>query len=147
MKKWKSEYDELTKIAIQAREKAYCPYSKFAVGAALVDADGNVYTGCNIENAAFGSVNCAERTALFKAVSEGIRDFKFIILVGGDVDKNPNYICPPCGLCRQALREFVNPKEFYVVMPEVSEDGQIRNFQIYTLEELLPFSFSPDNLD
>ena len=96
---------ELVALAEQARERAYCPYSGFAVGAALLCADGTVYTGCNIENAAFGPSVCAERTAIFKAVSEGRRDFAALAVAGGPAGSPVERECPPCGVCRQVLRE------------------------------------------
>lgn len=133
---------ELIEKAIKAREFSYAPYSKFKVGAALEGEDGEVYQGCNIENAAYTPCNCAERTALFKAVSEGKRKFKKIAVVGWSAqeEKAKDY-CPPCGVCRQVLREFVNPKEFQIVVAKNVED-----YKVYTLEELLPESFGPENL-
>ncbi len=127
---------ELIKIAVEARKKAYCPYSSFAVGAALLCADGNVYTGCNIENSAFTPTNCAERTAFFKAVSEGRRDFAKIAVIGGEVDTDtPDNYCPPCGVCRQVMKEFCNT-EFEVIMAKTIED-----YVVMTLAEILPASF------
>ncbi len=117
--------DDLIKKARQAKEKAYAPYSGFCVGAALLGADGSIYQGCNIENAAFTPTVCAERVALFKAVSEGKRSFKAIAVVG---DSRP---CPPCGVCRQALSEFCGG-DFEIIF----EDGTA-----HTLSELLPLSF------
>lgn len=127
---------QLIELALQARSNAYCPYSGFAVGAALLCADGSVYTGCNIENSAFSPTNCAERTAFFKAVSEGKSDFVKIAVVGGSADcEIPENICPPCGVCRQVMREFCSA-DFEVVMAENSED-----YKVMTLSELLPESF------
>lgn len=121
-----------------ARRRAYAPYSHFCVGAALLTASGKIYTGCNIENAAYSPTNCAERTALFKAVSEGARDFVMIAVVGGrDGESAP--FCAPCGVCRQALAEFC-PASFPVLL------GNAKAFRLYTLGELLPFAFSEKDL-
>lgn len=106
------EYDYLTKQAWLARKNSYSPYSKFAVGAALITNDSKVYTGCNIENSVFGVTVCAERTALFKAISNGDKEFKMIVILGNPNDKDNVEITPPCGVCRQALREFCNPNNF-----------------------------------
>ena len=140
----KKEIQNLIRFAADARKFAYAPYSQFAVGAALLGADAKIYTGCNIENAAFTPGNCAERTAVFKAVSEGCREFKAIAIVGGKLDEDAlaqTGYTAPCGVCRQVLREFVNPAEFVVVLARAPED-----YKLYTLEELLPESFGPDNL-
>ena len=94
--------------AIEARKNAYTPYSHFAVGAALLGKTGRIYTGCNIENAAYTPTNCAERTAFFKAVSQGEHEFSAIAIVGGRADMTCAQICPPCGVCRQVMREFCN---------------------------------------
>lgn len=127
---------------MQARQKAYTPYSHFKVGAALLTYDENkIYGGFNIECAAYSVCNCAERTALFRAVYDGYRKFKAIAVVGGREDEVINSYAPPCGMCRQALREFVDPKEFSVILAKNEED-----FEIYTLEDLLPSSFGPNNL-
>lgn len=127
--------DELIQAAKVAREFSYSPYSLFRVGAALLCGDGTVYTGCNIENAAFSPTNCAERTAVFKAVSEGKREFVKIAVVGDD----ETYLSP-CGVCRQVLMEFVNPMEFEVIMA-----GNTDSKKVAKLAELLPESFSPQN--
>ncbi len=119
--------------AIEARKQAYVPYSKFAVGAALLCADGSIYTGCNIENASFGLTNCAERTAIFKAVSEGKRDFVALAVVADT--PNP---CSPCGACRQVMAEFAIPK---VIMGNCEGD-----YTTCRLDELLPFTFSATEL-
>lgn len=126
--------------AISMREYSYVPYSHFRVGAALLAADGTVYGGCNIENAAYSPTNCAERTAVFKAVSEGCRDFSAICIVGGGEQGIEDY-CPPCGVCRQVLMEFVKPEEFLIVLAVGPEQ-----YQILTLAELFPRGFGPDNL-
>lgn len=124
--------------ALEARENAYAPYSQFLVGAALVTEDGSIYTGCNIENASYGATNCAERTAVFKAVSEGHRSIKIIAICGG-VKGGDMGMAYPCGVCRQVLREFSNPSELKVIVAKSVED-----YEVYTLEELLPHSFGPD---
>ena len=121
---------ELINIAVEAAEKAYAPYSKFAVGAALECDDGTVFTGCNIENASYGCTNCAERTAVFKAVSEGKREFRRIAIFA-DTDE----YCMPCGTCRQVLNEFAPTIEVL----SVRRDGR---YVSYSLKELLPRSFS-----
>lgn len=130
----------LIKAAFLAREKSYAPYSGFHVGAALLTKAGNVYAGCNIENAAFTPTNCAERTAIFKAVSEGEKEFVKIAIVGGATGKRMEY-CPPCGVCRQVMREFVSPQEFVIILAKSVEE-----YKEYTLKELFPESFGADNL-
>lgn len=129
---------ELIKTAIEARKRAYAPYSGFFVGAALLAADGRVFTGCNIENAAFTPTNCAERTAFFKAVSEGVRAFEAIAVVGGKGEE-PSEFCAPCGVCRQVMAEFCSP-DFRVIL------GNEKNQTVYTLSEILPASFSKSDL-
>ena len=126
---------ELINIALQSRLKAYCPYSGFAVGAALLCADGSVYTGCNIENSAFSPTVCAERTAFFKAVSDGKKDFVKIAVVGGEAEKVPQNYCPPCGVCRQVMKEFCSA-DFEIIIAKNSDEYKLR-----TLSELLPESF------
>ena len=128
--------DQLVELAKQAMTRAYAPYSRFHVGAALLCADGTVYQGCNIENAAYGPSNCAERTAFFKAVSEGHRDFTAIAVCGGHEGVITS-LCTPCGVCRQVMREFCRD-DFLIYM--VRPDG----FETCTLAELLPFSFTLD---
>ena len=123
------------------KKKAYAPYSHFQVGAALLGEHGDIYTGCNVENASYGASNCAERTAVFKAVSEGERKFAAIAIVGGKEGEKTAVPCPPCGICRQVLREFVDPKTFRIIL----EDGN-GGWEERTLEEILPDSFGPDNL-
>ena len=126
---------ELIRQAMEAREKAYAPYSGFFVGAALECKDGTVYTGCNIENASFSPTNCAERTAFFKAVSEGQRDFRRIAIVGG---KEGEMVAPsPCGVCLQVMAEFCEADQFEIVMARSEDDYTVRK-----LAELLPNSFS-----
>ena len=128
--------EELVRLALEARERAYTPYSGFAVGAALLCADGSVYQGCNIENAAFGPTVCAERVAVFKAVSEGKRDFAAIAVAGGRAGQDVTGLFPPCGVCRQVLREFCG-LDFPLYL--VKENG---SYETHSLGELLPFSFS-----
>ncbi|MCR4842751.1 MAG: cytidine deaminase [Eubacterium sp.] len=127
---------ELVQKALDALEFSYSPYSRFRVGAALLCEDGTVFTGCNVENAAFGPSICAERVAVTKAVSEGHRDFAAIAIVGGADGRVTEY-CPPCGVCRQVLSEFSDGKKMKVILA-ISPDET----REYTLEELLPLSFN-----
>lgn len=131
---------ELIDLAIEARNNAYTPYSDFKVGAALLSKEGKVYKGCNIENAAYTPTNCAERTAFFKAVSEGVTGFKAIAIVGG-YDKDRLKFCPPCGVCRQVMMEFCESDKFRILL--FDEDEQIKS---YLLKDILPFGFGPKNL-
>lgn len=126
----------LIKEALSAREKAYTPYSHFAVGAALLTNTGRIFRGCNIESASYSPTNCAERTAFFKAVSEGEREFRAIAIAGGPAGKPVEQLCPPCGVCRQVMREFCAP-DFLVYFAASAEQ-----WQCFTLEKLLPHSFS-----
>lgn len=132
---------ELIQAAMEARERAYAPYSGYLVGAALLTDEGEIYQGCNVENASYGAANCAERTAFFKAVSQGKRDFRAIAIVGGSRETGQEEPFPdmayPCGICRQVMREFCGP-DFRVLVCRSTED-----FEEYTLEELLPESFGP----
>ncbi len=130
----------LIEQAIAARENAYTPYSHFKVGAALLGRSGRVYTGCNVENAGYTPTNCAERTALFKAVSEGEREFEAIAIVGSMEGEKNELVTGPCGVCRQALYEF-GGDGLVVLMAKSPEDYVER-----TLGELLPFGFGPANL-
>lgn len=132
---------ELIDAALEARTRAYCPYSGFAVGAALLADNGDLFKGCNIENASFSPTNCAERTAFFKAVSEGVRDFKKIAVVGGKAGETVSSLAYPCGVCRQVMREFCNPESFEVI---VAIDSN--NYKKYLLKELLPNGFGPEDL-
>jgi len=131
---------ELVRLAIEARKLSYSPYSNFMVGAALLTKTGKIYTGCNIENAAYSPSNCAERTAFFKALSEGEREFEGIAIVGGLKDKELE-ICAPCGVCRQVMMEFCDYKTFEIILGKSEED-----YLKYTLQELLPLGFGPKNL-
>lgn len=137
----KIEEAELVRRALEARKRAYVPYSHWAVGAALLTKDGKVYEGCNIENAAYTPTNCAERTAIFKAVSEGEREFAAIAVVGGRETEEAENICAPCGVCRQVMMEFCDPDTFRVILG--TKDGvQVSQ----TLKEMLPYGFGPDVL-
>lgn len=132
--------EEMIGLAIEQLRYSYTPYSGFKVGAALLAKDGKLYTGCNIENAAYSPTNCAERTAFFKAVSEGVREFRAICIVGGKDGVLTEYAAP-CGVCRQVMMEFCNPDAFQIILAT----GQER-YDVYTLRELLPLGFGPDNL-
>ena len=143
MKEMKSKLDEktlrgLAGEALRMRTMSYVPYSNFRVGAALLTKGGKVYTGCNIENAAYGPSNCAERTAFFKAVSEGEREFCAIAIAGGPDGAEELDYCPPCGVCRQVMAEFCSG-DFEIILAKDPEQ-----LQIYTLSELLALSFSLD---
>ncbi len=131
---------KLIEMAFQGRKRAYAPYSRFFVGAALLCEDGSVFLGCNIENASYPAGNCAERTAVFHAVSEGKRRLKAIAIVGGREGQDMDY-CPPCGICRQVLREFCDPSRFMVILAKSKSE-----YQKFTLDQLLPHSFGPENL-
>lgn len=130
---------ELMRLAVEARELAYAPYSKFRVGAALLGKSGKVYKGCNVENAAYTPTNCAERTAVFKAVSEGEREFVAIAIVGGMSETIADF-CAPCGVCRQVLAEFCD-KDFRLVL------GNPDKLQIFTFGEILPLAFGKGDLE
>ena len=129
---------QLMELAVEARKRAYTPYSGFKVGAALLAKSGKVYLGCNIENAAYTPTNCAERTAFFKAVSEGEMQFEKIAIVGGKEELLP--LCAPCGVCRQVMAEFCGD-QFEVIL------GTPDNFKGYKLNEVLPFAFTPVHLN
>lgn len=132
--------EEMIDLAIAQLKYSYTPYSGFKVGAALLTADGKFYTGCNIENAAYSPTNCAERTAFFKAVSEGERAFSAICIVGGKDGVLTEYAAP-CGVCRQVMMEFCNPDTFQIILATSKE-----RYDVFTLRELLPMGFGPDNL-
>jgi len=128
----KETIEKLISEAACAKGFSYSPYSNFKVGAALLAGNGKIYSGCNIENAAYSPTNCAERTAFFKAVSEGVRGFEAMAIVGGDGEK----LCPPCGVCLQVMAEFCDPQAFLVIL--ASEAG---DFKVYLLKDLLPMAF------
>ena len=132
--------EKLIDTAIEQLKFSYTPYSNFKVGAALLAKNGEIYTGCNIENASYTPTNCAERTAFFKAVSEGVRDFQAICIVGGKDGQLTEYTAP-CGVCRQVMMEFCDPKTFQIILAVDKEQ-----YTIYTLEELMPLGFGPLNL-
>ena len=125
---------------LEARKNAYTPYSHWAVGAALLTEDGSLFPGCNVENAAYGPTNCAERTALFAAVAQGKREFRAIAIAGGREGEEPSDFCPPCGVCRQALAEFCEP-DFEILLVKSNAETQL-----HTLGELLPLAFTPKSL-
>ena len=143
MEDWKQE---LIQQAQKARTFSYAPYSGFLVGAALLAKNGQVFTGCNIENAAYTPTNCAERTAFFKAVSEGVREFRAIAIIGGSVATAdgdgavPKY-CAPCGVCRQVMREFCDADEFEIILAKIGSE-----YKTCRLADLFPESFGPENL-
>lgn len=133
---------KLIEAATDQLQRAYAPYSHFQVGAALLAENGEIFTGCNIENAAYTPSNCAERTAFFKAVSNGQRSFRAICVVGG---KNGvlSEFTPPCGVCRQVMMEFCDPRTFQIILAAGKNKEQSR---VFLLKELLPMGFSPENL-
>ena len=137
----KAQIQALIRDAFAAKKFAYTPYSHFNVGAALLTKSGKVYTGCNIENAGYTATNCAERTALFKAVSEGERTFEAIAIVGSLQGQTNTLVTGPCGVCRQALYEFGGPG-LTVIMAKSADD-----YIVTTLGELLPYGFGPANLE
>lgn len=132
---------ELIRQAFEAQKKAYTPYSHFQVGAALLTAEGKIYQGCNIENASYGATNCAERTAFFRAVFEGEREFRAIAVAGKPENTEEFQYCAPCGICRQVMAEFCRPEDFLIILPRSGED-----YQEYTLKELLPLCFTGDSM-
>lgn len=132
----------LINLAIEARENAYAPYSNFKVGAALLCENGEIFTGCNIENAAYGPTNCAERTAFFKAISEGIRRFSSIAIVGYlDTDDKAHKYAYPCGICRQVMMEFCDPDSFTIIAAKDEND-----YTQHTLGQLFPNGFGSSNI-
>ncbi len=137
----KDQAEQLLSKAKEMLSFSYAPYSNFKVGAALLSKDGTVFGGCNIENAAYGPSNCAERTAFFNAVSTGKKSFSAIAIVGGPEGKIKDF-CPPCGVCRQVMMEFCKPEEFVIILQNAS--GEIQQF---TLKELLPLGFGAANLE
>ena len=136
------EFQKLIRKALEVRQKAYAPYSGFMVGAALLCKDGRIFTGCNIENASYGATNCAERTAFFKAVSEGYREFTAIAIAGGRKEAQSLEYCAPCGICRQVMSEFCDPDAFLVILPRSEED-----YKSYTLGQLLPLGFTSADME
>ena len=136
----KKQIEEMIDLAIKQLDYSYAPYSHFHVGAALLAKNGTYYTGCNIENAAYTPTNCAERTAFFKAVSEGVREFQAICIAGGKDGVLTGYAAP-CGVCRQVMREFCNPETFQIILAKSETE-----YHIYKLKELLPLGFGPEDL-
>ena len=136
----KAKIQELIRTAIEQLSYSYTPYSHFKVGAALLAENGTIYTGCNIENAAYTPTNCAERTAFFKAVSEGVRTFKAICIAGGMNGELTDYTAP-CGVCRQVMMEFCSPEEFEIILAKGEDD-----YKMYKLKDLMPLGFGPGNL-
>lgn len=130
----------LIEKAIEQLQFSYAPYSNFKVGAALLAKNGTIYGGCNIENASYSPTNCAERTAFFKAVSEGIKEFEAICIVGGKDGILTGY-ASPCGVCRQVMMEFCDPETFQIILATSKEQ-----YEIFTLEEILPLGFGQKNL-
>lgn len=128
--------------AMEARRYSYAPYSHYQVGAALLAEDGQVILGCNIENAAYTPTNCAERTAFFKAVSEGIRGFEAIAVVGSPAGEEITQFAYPCGVCRQVMMEFCDPTVFQIIVAKSQEE-----YLCMTLDKFLPRGFGPDNLE
>ncbi|MBQ9589920.1 MAG: cytidine deaminase [Butyrivibrio sp.] len=131
---------ELIVKALEMRKFSYTPYSHFNVGAALLATNGNIYTGCNIENASFTPTNCAERTAFFKAVSEGVKEFQAIAIVGGPAESDQLEYCSPCGVCRQVMSEFCNDSFVIICAKNINE------YRTYSLPEILPDRFGPKDL-
>ena len=131
---------EMIDLAVGQMDFSYAPYSRFKVGAALLAKSGKIYTGCNIENAAYTPTNCAERTAFFKAVSEGVTEFSAICIVGGNKGILTRY-ASPCGVCRQVMMEFCDPDTFQIILAKGREE-----YKIYTLREMLPFGFGSEDL-
>ena len=134
------QIEELIKKAQAAREFSYSPYSGYMVGAAVMTEGGDIYMGCNIENAAYGPTNCAERTAIFKAVSEGKSRFTAIAIVGGKRGSDGDFAAP-CGVCRQVMMEFCDPESMQIIVAKSAEE-----YKIFTLKELLPEGFGAANL-
>ena len=131
---------KLIRTAVRQLSYSYAPYSHFKVGAALLAENGTIYTGCNIENAAYTPTSCAERTAFFKAVSEGVRTFKAICITGGMNGELTDYTAP-CGVCRQVMMEFCSPEEFEIIVAKGEDD-----YKMYKLKDLMPLGFGPGNL-
>lgn len=136
------EYGKLIQAAFEAQKKAYTPYSGFQVGAALLAGSGRIYGGCNIENASYGATNCAERTAFFRAIYEGEREFKAIAIAGKLSDSDTFEYCAPCGICRQVMSEFCDGEDFLIILPRSQSD-----YKVYSLNELLPLSFTKKDME
>lgn len=138
----KAEFDtgNLVRAALEARQMAYTPYSHYTVGAALLTAEGEIFQGGNIENASYGATNCAERTAIFKAVSQGRRQFLAIAIAGGMEGQEPVDYAYPCGICRQVMKEFAKGG-FQIIVAKSAAD-----YHVYTLEELLPHGFGGESI-
>lgn len=134
------ERKEAIQLAVDTLKESYAPYSKFHVAAVLVAKDGQVFKGINIENAAYSPTNCAERTAFFTAVCAGVREFEYIVITGGKHGIAEDF-CPPCGVCRQVMMEFCDPKTFKVIVAKSPEE-----YKEFTLEEILPLGFGPGYL-
>ncbi len=134
------EIKTLLDRAVEARGFSYSPYSHYMVGAALLTKNGEIITGCNVENAAYGPSNCAERTAFFTGVSKGLREFRAIAIAGGKRNGESDFAYP-CGVCRQVMAEFCDPDSFYIIVGKSRED-----YRVHTLRELLPESFGAANL-
>jgi len=131
---------KLIQEALNARMNSYAPYSMYAVGAAIYTDSGRIYTGCNIENASYGATNCAERTAIFKAISEGEHGVKAIAITGGMQGEKPADYAYPCGICRQVMYEFGGDSLQVIVAKSVEE------YQVFSLKELLPFGFGGESI-
>lgn len=136
----KAQIQELIRTATEQLAYSYVPYSHFHVGAALLAKNGTVYKGCNIENAGYTPSNCAERTAFFKAVSEGVKEFSAICVVGGKDGIVTEY-APPCGVCRQVMMEFCDPETFEIILATDTE-----HYEVFRLKDILPMGFGPGNL-
>lgn len=136
----KTKVKWLISEAYEAQKAAYVPYSGFTVGAALLAENGTVYRGCNIENASYTPTNCAERTAFFKAVSEGVREFAAIAIVGNKKGETGHF-CAPCGVCRQVMAEFCDPDEFKIILGAGTESA------VYALKDLFPMGFTKKDLE
>lgn len=136
------DVQKLIKKAFEAQKKAYAPYSHFQVGAALLCSDGEIYEGCNIENASYGACNCGERTAFFRAVYDGEREFRAIAIVGKPADAEKFDYCAPCGICRQVMTEFCDAENFEIILPRTETD-----YKIYKLKELFPLGFTAKDME
>lgn len=134
--------EEAIDVAFDSRNYAYTPYSNFKVGAALICKNKQIYGGCNIENSSYGATNCAERTAFYKAISDGIKDFIGIVIVGGKDNDNDFDYCAPCGICRQVMTEFCDLNNFKIILAKSKSD-----YKVFTLEQMLPYSFTKKDLE